>query len=351
MINIDPEFAALIPPISKEEKEMLEASLLKEGCRDRLTVWNGILLDGHNRLSICEANGITYNVRDIALPDRDAARLWIVENQLGRRNLCAYDRGVLELTKKDILAAQAKERMLATLKQNSTAVPTLAPRLEQGKTRDMIAKLAGVSHGTLAKIEAIQLKAQPEQIERLRTGETSISKAFDELQGKIHIADDSYEWYTPAKYVEAARAVMGSIDLDPASCETANQTIKAKTFYTKKDNGLDLEWFGNVFLNPPYNMPWIERFVSKVVKEYKSGRVNQAIVLTNNATDTAWFHSLLKCGPVCFTLGRIHFIGENATEGMATRQGQAFCYMGDNINGFHERFEVFGAVMVLHVNS
>jgi hypothetical protein len=81
----------------------------------------------------------------------------------------------------------------------------------------------------------------------------------------LHVSDDSYEWFTPAEYIEAARRVMGSIDTDPASCPTANRIVKASLFYTSEDDGLLFDWPGNVWLNPPYNMPWIERFIDKAI--------------------------------------------------------------------------------------
>ena len=95
--RVDQEFKALIPPLSPEEKEQLEKNILAEGCRDALVVWRGvpglngetadILLDGHNRLDICQKHGITFKTIGVDLPSREAASDWIDKNQLGRRNL------------------------------------------------------------------------------------------------------------------------------------------------------------------------------------------------------------------------------------------------------------------------
>lgn len=87
--TIDPEFRDLIPPMSAEERAQLTANVLREGCRDPLVVWKSeqILLDGHNRFEICEQNEIPYETKEIDLPNRDAAKDWIIKNQLGRRNL------------------------------------------------------------------------------------------------------------------------------------------------------------------------------------------------------------------------------------------------------------------------
>ena len=88
-IIIDAEFKNLLPALSNEESAGLEASLVAEGCRDSLIVWEeeGILLDGHNRWGICEKHGINYEIRKISLPDRDAAIDWIDANQSARRNI------------------------------------------------------------------------------------------------------------------------------------------------------------------------------------------------------------------------------------------------------------------------
>ena len=87
--TIDPEFQALIPPLRHDEIEGLTASIKLEGCRDPLVVWDAenILLDGHNRLNICQAERIPYKVVRLNFIDRDRAKLWILTNQLSRRNL------------------------------------------------------------------------------------------------------------------------------------------------------------------------------------------------------------------------------------------------------------------------
>jgi phage N-6-adenine-methyltransferase len=154
------------------------------------------------------------------------------------------------------------------------------------------------------------------------------------------------EWYTPAEYVEAARLVMGGIDLDPASSETANRTVKASRILTQEQNGLAVSWHGRVWLNPPYAQPWIAQFAEKMVEEFKSGRVRDAITLTHNYTDTQWFHALAgSAAAVCFTRGRIGFLSPDGKRAAPT-QGQAFCYFGANVPQFAEEFARFGLVMV-----
>lgn len=160
----------------------------------------------------------------------------------------------------------------------------------------------------------------------------------------LHVSDDSYEWFTPAEYIEAARRVMGSIDTDPASCAEANTVVQAGTYYTVDDDGLLYEWPGNVWLNPPYNMPWIEKFALRAVEEYLDDPQRSIIVLTNNSSDTAWFHALLDTAMLCLTRGRIRFWSTGG-EVLATRQGQAIFYMGPHRARFATEFARFGAIV------
>jgi phage N-6-adenine-methyltransferase len=153
------------------------------------------------------------------------------------------------------------------------------------------------------------------------------------------------EWYTPPDYIERARAVLGAFDLDPASSEQANKTVKSAQFFTVEDDGLQKEWHGRVWLNPPYSQPHIAQFMEKMASEYKSGRVKEAIVLTHNYTDTAWFHTGAKsCKAICFTRGRIGFLSPEGKRAAPT-QGQAFFYYGENPRAFAEHFASIGFIV------
>jgi phage N-6-adenine-methyltransferase len=151
------------------------------------------------------------------------------------------------------------------------------------------------------------------------------------------------EWYTPAKYIEAAREVMGGIDLDPATCAEAQAVVQAAQWYSREDDGLSLSWHGRVWLNPPYSYPAVEQFTAKLCAEVEAGAVDQAIMVVNNCTDTGWFHATVKSAAVlCFTLGRIPFLGPGA--GSSPLQGQAFFYFGDCSDEFRRVFSQFGFV-------
>lgn len=161
-------------------------------------------------------------------------------------------------------------------------------------------------------------------------------------------ADPNYdgdEWFTPPVYIEAAKMVMGGIDLDPASCADAQTVVMAEQYFTKENDGLLQSWHGRIWMNPPYSTPAIMRFVEKLIAEYSFGNVTQAIALTNNSSDTAWFHDLLTRYPACFVRGRVQFWRPNA-ENFGTRQGQTIFYLGENFSRFSEVFSKFGQIMV-----
>ena len=119
MITIDNDFQNLIPPLTDEEFAQLEKNILRDGIRDALITWHGILIDGHNRYRIAQKYGLTYRTVEKQFTDRNDAERWIILNQFGRRNLSAYDRSILALKLKPIIAEKAKENQLSVLKQNS----------------------------------------------------------------------------------------------------------------------------------------------------------------------------------------------------------------------------------------
>lgn len=152
------------------------------------------------------------------------------------------------------------------------------------------------------------------------------------------------EWYTPAEYIELARKVLGAIDLDPASSDYAQKVVRATKFYTIEANGLEKEWRGRVWLNPPYAQPEIGYFAEKMCEEVDAGRVTAALMLTHNYTDTAWFQGLAKFATaLCFTRGRIRFVSP-AGDLAAPTQGQCFHYFGSDVERFRAVFREVGFV-------
>lgn len=340
-LHIDQEFKALIPPLTAEEYESLEQSILSEGCRDALVAWNGIIVDGHNRYEICTAHNVPFKTVAYDFKDRAEAKEWMIMNQFARRNINAYQRSVLALRLKKMIAEKAKAQQIRkSVSQKSVEQKPI-------DTQKELASIAGVSHDTIAKVEKIEELADEDTKDALRRGDISINKAYNEIH-KPHVSYNSgnNEWYTPKEYIETARRVMGSIDLDPASSEIANKVVKASKIYTIETDGLAHDWSGNVWLNPPYSSYLIKLFVDKVVAE--KGNINQAIILVNNATETKWFSELVKVSSaVFFPTGRVNFYKPDGSVG-APLQGQAVFYIGGNSARFLREFNPFGWGVQLH---
>jgi DNA N-6-adenine-methyltransferase (Dam) len=168
--------------------------------------------------------------------------------------------------------------------------------------------------------------------------------------GNVHVANNSgqNEWYTPPALIEAARAAMGGIDLDPASSAVAQQTVQAVEFHTADDDGLAHEWVGNIWLNPPYAQPLIGQFIDHLIAEYTAGRIRSAVVLVNNATDTAWGQKLLAVSVrVCFLSGRVRFLDPDGNPSGAPLQGQmaVWLHADGKRDPFDGEFARFGAVL------
>ncbi len=169
-------------------------------------------------------------------------------------------------------------------------------------------------------------------------------KAFEVKDNHRAMGTGENEWYTPTDVLDDVRSVLGEIDLDPASSEAAQKHVKAKRFFSEEEDGLEQEWHGKVFLNPPYAQPAIAHFADKMALEYEAGRTTEAIMLTHNYTDTRWFHIAERPSAlICFTRGRIRFVSANGDLATPT-QGQAFFYYGPRQEAFRQAFAKRGFI-------
>ena len=183
-LAVDPEFRDLIPPLNEEELKLLEESLVADGCESPLTVWNGVIIDGHNRYAICRKHEIPFSIQEKNFSSRDDAMLWMLRNQLGRRNLNSYQRVELVLKFEPLVKNAAEQRMLAGKAANP--VPTLAQGQTKGRPRDHLSEAAGVSHGTFATAKKLVQSADEETKRELRAGKVTVNRAYTELLEKEH---------------------------------------------------------------------------------------------------------------------------------------------------------------------
>ena len=181
-LTVDSEFRDLIPPLNEEELKLLEESIVADGCESPLIVWNGVIIDGHNRYAICRKHDIPFSIQEKNFDTREEVMLWMLRNQLGRRNLNNYQRSELALKFEPLFAHASEKRMLA----GKLVDPPQNSAEGSGETRKQIAKMAGVSHDTIKKVKRLHEHADEETKSRLRRGEMTVNKAYNELMQKEH---------------------------------------------------------------------------------------------------------------------------------------------------------------------
>lgn len=224
-----------------------------------------------------------------------------------------------------------------TYRQAKTVVAQAIPELVEAMDKT-------ISISAAAMATALPREEQQAIMAEIEQGGKPSEVIKNHVLATKHTGDE--ESYTPKEYLASARTVMGAIDLDPASNPMAQEYVGADRYFTVDDDGLTQEWAGNVWMNPPYTARVINRFIDKLVDHYAAGDVTQAIVLTNNNTDTSWFHQGAKAATaVCFTAGRINFLKRDGSRSSPTN-GQAFLYFGENLSAFKNEFSKHGMVMV-----
>lgn len=194
-IVINEELKQYIDPLTPNEYAALERSLLAEGCRDALVLWGDVLIDGHNRYEICSKYDLPFKtIQNDSFGSLEDVLLWMIDNQLGRRSVSDFQRGMLALRKRDIIAARTKAeatpaKSTATEEsEGAGAAASDAPAASDDpwhaddntgriKTREDIARAAGISSATIGQIDRIRKTAAPELVEAVRSGAISINAA------------------------------------------------------------------------------------------------------------------------------------------------------------------------------
>jgi len=176
-MQIKDEFKKLIPALSVEEFKQLEQNCLSEGIREKIITWNGFIIDGHNRFEIATRWNLEYESESKRFKDENEVKEWMINNQFGRRNLSNYQRSVLALELESVFSARAKEQQV----RKPESVPQISAK-QNIETRKELAKVANVSHDTIAKVKVIEAKATQEVKAQLSTGEVSINQAYQEIK-------------------------------------------------------------------------------------------------------------------------------------------------------------------------
>lgn len=178
-ITINEDLRSYIDPLTEDEYAALERSLLTEGCRDALVLWGELLVDGHNRYSICQKHGLPFHtVQNHAFQSLDDVHLWMIDNHLGRRSVSDFQRGVLALRKKEIISARLAQAEIPPAEATAADIPSAAKQeIRPQLTREAIARAARVSSATLGHIEKIKKTAAPELVNAVKAGVISINAA------------------------------------------------------------------------------------------------------------------------------------------------------------------------------
>ena len=179
MIKIKEEFKNLIPALTKEEYKQLENNCIAEGIREKILIWNGFIIDGHNRYEISLKWDLEIQTETKHFQDEEAVKEWMILNQFGRRNLSNYQRSVLALQLEEVFSNKAKENLIKGGKVSQEGLQISAKAID---TRKELSKVANVSHDTIAKVKKIQAQASEEVKAKLSTGEVSINSAYQEIK-------------------------------------------------------------------------------------------------------------------------------------------------------------------------
>ena len=181
-LQVNETFRELIPPLTAEEYKQLEDNILKEGCRDALVVWNNTVIDGHNRYEICQKHNIDFKTVDVVFIDEEEAKIWIIDNQNGRRNLTDGWKYELKQERKRLLLVKGLENKAHGETAPGKTLLSLNDKSVKHDTRKELASELGWSTGKVAQADYVWKHGDDKVKEKVKTGEATFSSAYKDLQ-------------------------------------------------------------------------------------------------------------------------------------------------------------------------
>lgn len=290
----------------------------------------------------------TMQVGNIGKTQPSYAAVWVIERAVKSTIEQHVPRAEATQTHADELHQAARTPGCALMRDIEA---TLDARDTEFRRQDLVQAM----HNVASQMEQDLRNKQPPTVEDgdVQTSSNNIPYVDSQAQPSAAVVAeppvsmrdgyDGDEWYTPEEIIRTAAHVLGRIDCDPATCELAQSVVQAATYFTRIDDGLKQPWNGSIWLNPPYSAP--QAWTDKLFLEMATGRCQQAIVLVNNATETAWFQRLLSESKlVCFPSRRLAFWRHDHKD-VGARQGQALFYFGPKADAFYSAFSATGVVL------
>lgn len=385
----------LLPQLSDAQYEALKSDIAENGVLVPVELdEDGNILDGFHRVKACKelekdwpsitrfglteqekrthARRVNMNRRHLSAEQkREQIKAQLRDTPEWSNNRIAGALGVADMTVASARSAMEASGELPKLGSRQGADgklrPSEMPKTEEHPEQPTMAGIFAADAKGAEEVRKVIEKSEGEsgiaqaaqqEVEKMSKGETTPKAATEAIEkatteqavNVVAFSSETNEYYTPSEYIEAARSVMGGIDLDPASHPKAQQTIKAAKYFAEADDGLSQEWIGRVWLNPPYGKTGSESnqglWAQRLIDQHQNGNATEGIVLVRAAVGYDWFEKLWDALPVCFARKRLSFTKSDGTDDGQSKQGTAFFYVGPDPTRFIEVFRQFGRVIL-----
>jgi hypothetical protein len=357
--------ASVFPLMEGNEFDDFVRDIQQRTQLEEIDTADGKIIDGRNRARACQKLGIEPRYHERKFNSEAGIRDYIISKNIRRRHLTAEQKRDLiakllqaDPTKSDRSVAKAAKTHHHAVKkvrkeeERRGNISHVAKRIDSKGRKQPAKKSTSAVKAEQPKPETPPPRSEAPKVAApalepnepvTPTTSTTVQEIKSKPQSPV-LQSTSVEHYTPARFIEAARKVLEQIDLDPASCEEANKTVRATKFHDAESDGLTQEWRGRVWLNPPYNGK-AAAFVNKLLDGIAKKSVTAAIVCLNTAsTDSQWFRPLWN-GLLCFFYEPITFGRPGNQSSSPAPHATVLVYFGPRPDAFAEEFQQFGAVV------